>query len=146
MPFISLVRFGPGSIATLSILAILAVMLYILGFGYLAILPAAGDVLIFAVKSTEVLQLSRPEEKQLAGKRCLVIKRVSKDQTGIVRVFTDDSRLDPEMWSAELARGEVVEEGRTAKVVGIRSIILMIEEDIVARMDLDQEITKQGDL
>lgn len=127
--FFSLARFGPGSIATLSLLALLAAGLYLIGLKYFAILAAAACIFIFAIKSFEIIQLSRPKERELAGKICLVIKRVSADQRGIVKVYRDGTNLDPETWSAELARGGMIEEGKTAKIVGIRSIVLQVEDD-----------------
>ncbi len=127
--FFSLARFGPGSIATLSLLALLAAALYLLGLKYFSILPAASCVLIFAIKSVEILQLSRPEERRFVGKRCLVIKRVGVDQRGVVKVYRDGTNLDPETWSAELACGGMIEEGKTAKIVGMRSIVLQVEDD-----------------
>ena len=129
MAFFSLARFGPGSIATLSLLALLAAVLFLFGLKYFAILAAAGGILIFAIKSVEILQLSKPEERQLVGKRCLVIRRVSASQRGVVKVYRDATNLDPETWSAELARGVVIEEGKTAKIVGMRSIVLQVEDD-----------------
>ena len=129
MAFFSLARFGPGSIATLGLLALLAAALYLLDLKYFAILAASGFILIFGIKSFEIIQLSRPKERQFVGKKCLVIRRVSLDQRGVVKVYRDGTNLDPETWSAELARGAMIEEGKTAKIVGMRSIVLQVEDD-----------------
>ncbi|MHB2037041.1 MAG: NfeD family protein [Nitrososphaerales archaeon] len=95
----------------------------------MVLFPAAGGIAILAIKFSESIELSKPEEKRLVGKRCLVIIRVSPEQRGVVKVYNGESYLDPETWSAESAYGEVIEEGKVAKVVGMRSIILEVEED-----------------
>lgn len=49
-----------------------------------------------------------------------------------MKVYNDGGQLDSELWSAELAQGddeEEIAENQTAKVVGIRSIILLIEKE-----------------
>lgn len=127
--FLSRARFGPGSIATLAVLATLAALLYLLHLVFFGVLVAACDILIFGVKSIETLHLSWPEERIIVGKRCLVISRVSAGQRGIVKLYRDENHLDPETWSAEATRDRVIEEGKTARVVGMKSIILEIEED-----------------
>ncbi len=62
-----------------------------------------------------------------------MIKKVgSGGRKGIVKVYNDGGQLDSELWSAELAQGddeEEIAENQTAKVVGIRSIILLIEKE-----------------
>jgi|GEM_PF-1991556 hypothetical protein len=129
VPFLSFARFGPGSIILLSLLALFAILLFIFGLRYLAILPAVSAILIFAVKSLEVLQLGSPDDKNPIGKKCLVIKKVSSRERGLVRVYQKDGSLNPELWSAETTGHFEIEEGRTAKVVGMKSIVLLIERD-----------------
>jgi hypothetical protein len=107
----------------------MAILLYKTGFHYLAILPIVTGSLIFVVKAGEIIQLDRPKERQIVGKRCLVVKRASREKAGVVRLYSDEGSLDPETWSAELARGDTIEEGITARVTGIRSIILIIDKD-----------------
>ena len=58
-----------------------------------------------------------------------MVMPIRPEQRGVVRVYNDESHLDPETWSAESACGEAIGEGKVAKVVGIRSIILEVEAD-----------------
>lgn len=125
--FFSLMRFGPGTIAILAILLVLALGMYFAHIGYLAILVGGVLVLIFIVKSIEVINPGLPEERKLAGSSCLVIKAVTKETRGIVKLYRDNGELDPELWSAELAEGEEMPEGSKARVVAARGIILQVK-------------------
>lgn len=69
-------------------------------------------------------------ERKIVGQKCLVIKRISKGERGIVRIYKESGDLDPELWSAEGEKGTEIEENRIAKIVGIRSIIVPIEQDL----------------
>ena len=53
------------------------------------------------------------------------MKRVRKGSQGIVKISRSDGTLDLELWSAE-SECEI-EEGKKARVAGIRSIVLLIE-------------------
>lgn len=128
MPLFSRTRFEPDTIAVMAVLGLVAGLLYFFGMKYLAIPPAIGVVTIFTVNAIETIQVSDPEDRQPLGKKCLVVKRMDANRRGIVRVFSDDSHLSYETWSAESNQARAIEEGRTAKVVGLKSIILLVEE------------------
>jgi membrane protein implicated in regulation of membrane protease activity len=125
VPFLSLARFGPGSIAILMLLALAAILLSFFALGYLALMFAVAFGIIFGVKSIEVLQLSSPEEKSFIGMKCCVIKSVSKGERGVVKVLNLDGTASAELWSAESDHS--IAEGAFAVITGIRSIILTIE-------------------
>ena len=129
--FLSLARFGPGSIAILSALIMLSILLIMTKFDYFAIMVGIATVSIFAVKSVEMLQLGTPEEKKLLGRKCLVVKQVKRNERGVVKVFRDDGSLDPELWSAESMSHEEISENQICRIVGLRSIIALIEPEIV---------------
>ncbi|MDG6906329.1 MAG: NfeD family protein [Nitrososphaerota archaeon] len=128
-PLLCRARFGLGPIVVMSVLVIMMIALYRMGFKYLAILPAAVGILIFTVKSMEKIQLQEPEQRKIVGKKCLVVRETRKNQSGVVRLYTETGSLDNEMWSAESAHGDTIEEGRYAKVVGLRGIFLIIENE-----------------
>jgi len=132
--FFSLMRFGPGTIAIFAMLLVLALGLYFAHIGYLAILVGAVLVLIFIVKSIEVINPGLPEERKLAGSSCLVVKDVTKETRGIVKLYRDNGELDPELWSAELVEGEEIQEGSNARAVAARGIILRVEASQPTRM------------
>jgi membrane protein implicated in regulation of membrane protease activity len=121
---LSKVRFGPGIIVMLSAIALTAVILYLSGHAYLAAIVAAVLILLFGVKSMEIIHLSRPENRPLVGRRCIVMRRVGKEKVGVVRVYGPHGRLDPELWSAE-SEYEILE-GQEAIVAGMRSIVLIV--------------------
>ena len=129
-PFFSRGRFGPGMISILSILvALVIILIFYLKLYYLAFLPAIVAIFLFGVKYFELIQSPKPTEKKLIGQTCLVIKKVTRNERGIVRIHKEGGDLDPELWSAELATidNTEIQENQTAKVVGIRSVILLIE-------------------
>lgn len=84
-------------------------------------------ITILSVKFFEKIEYEKPKERKLIGQRCLVVKKIMPGERGVVKVYREDGRLDPELWSAEskLAIGE----NQTARVVGTRSIILLLEPD-----------------
>jgi membrane protein implicated in regulation of membrane protease activity len=94
------------------------------GHAYLAIISGSTGLVLFAVKSMEIIRLARVEERKLIGQRCLVIKRVGKAGTGVVRVYDRTGRLNPELWSAESTCE--IPEGEEAQIEGMRSIVLLI--------------------
>ena len=115
-------------ISVLSILIVLFISLVYIKLYYLAILPALVAALLFSVKYFELIQSGKPAEKKVIGQKCLVLKKVAGNERGIVRVYRDDGKLDPELWSAELAaNGAEIQENQFARIVGMRSIILLIE-------------------
>jgi membrane protein implicated in regulation of membrane protease activity len=130
VPLLSFSRFGLGTIIMLSFLAVFSLILFYFKVYPLAITFALVAVAIFSVKSFENIQFRRDGGKKLIGQRCFVVKKIAPNERGIVRVYRDDGQLDPELWSAELVTlGQEIVENRTAIVVGMRSIILLVKPD-----------------
>ncbi|MGI0080058.1 MAG: hypothetical protein ACRECH_10585, partial [Nitrososphaerales archaeon] len=125
--FFTIARFGPDAIAVFILLGLGAIFLDAYGFRYISIVTAATLAIIFFVESIEIIHLSSPQRRLLVGAKCLVVTRASKTERGVVRVYAyPDGKLDSELWSAE--SGSLIEEGKFATVIGIRSIILQIEQ------------------
>jgi len=124
-PFLSKVRFGPGVLSMLATITLMGVVLYVWGHVYLAAAFGIIAVLLIGVKSMEIIQLSRLEQRQLVGGRCLVLNEVQKGKGGVVRVYDRKARLDPELWSAESEYS--ISAGQEAEVVGIRTVVLIIK-------------------
>jgi len=124
-PLLSTVRFGPGAITILVLIALTTVVFYISGLQDFAIISGATGAALVGVKSMEIIRLSHPEERQLAGRRCYVVKRLEPGYVGIVRVYDQNGRLEPELWSAESRQS--IAEGQTAEVIQVRSIVLLIK-------------------
>ena len=117
-PLLSKVRFGPGVLSILSFIAFMAALLWAI----YAWLWHSG--LLVGVKSMERIELSRPEERQLVGRRCLVLNGVEKGKGGVVRVYDRKGQLDPELWSAESEYS--ISAGQEAEIVELRTIVLII--------------------
>ena len=84
-----------------------------------------GAVAILLLESAENVQVQKPRQRQLVGRLCLVTKRISKGERGFVKVYDPiEQKLSPEIWSAE--SDSEIEEGKTAIVTGMRSIILRV--------------------
>ena len=94
-PLLSKVRFGPGVLSILSFIAFMAALLYILGHLYLAAAFGTIGALLLGVKSMEIIQLSRPEQRQLIGRRCLVLNEVEKGKEGEYASMTERVSLIP---------------------------------------------------
>ena len=124
-PFLSKVRFGPGVVSILLVIILVGVVLYVCGHVYLAAAFGFIDALLIGVKSMEIIQLGSPEEKQLVGRRCLVVNGVWRGKDGVVRLYDNSGRLDPELWSAESDYS--IAAGQAAEVTGIRTIVLIIK-------------------
>jgi len=123
--YLSKVRFGPGVLSILIFIALMAALFYILGHLYLAAAFGAIGALLLGVKSMEKIQLSRPEKRQLIGRRCLVLSGVEKGKVGVARVYDQRGQLDPELWSAESEYS--ISADQEAEVVGKRTIVLIIK-------------------
>jgi membrane protein implicated in regulation of membrane protease activity len=123
--FLSRARFGPGITGILTSIAAVTVGLYLMGHQYLAVVSAGADILILGVKSMEIIQLSRPEKRELVARKCLVVKRIERGKMGVVRTYSRGQILDAELWSAE--SDQEIPEGRTAIVTGLRSIVLLVK-------------------
>jgi membrane protein implicated in regulation of membrane protease activity len=124
-PFLSKIRFGPGVLSILAVIILMGVVLYISGHVYLAAAFGIIGALLIGVKSMEIIQLSRPEQRQLVGRRCLVLNGVEKGKGGVVRVYDRKGRLDSELWSAESEYS--ISAGQEGEIVGIRTIVLIIK-------------------
>jgi hypothetical protein len=127
--FFTIARFEPDSIAILGLLCLASFVLYEYGLVLSAGISAGAFAIIFCIESAERIHLGTAKPSQIVGSRCLVINRVAgRADRGIVRVYEEeDGELNPELWSAE--SGSTIEEGRTALVTGIRSVILLVEEE-----------------
>jgi membrane protein implicated in regulation of membrane protease activity len=132
-PLLSTVRFGPGVITIMSVIALVAVAFYILGHTFLAAFFATLDCLLFAVKSMEIIQLSPPEQRTLIGRWCIVVSRVQRGKGGVVQIYDAAGSLDPELWSAESEYD--IPEGEEALVVDIRTIVLIVKPTRAAEDD-----------
>jgi membrane protein implicated in regulation of membrane protease activity len=124
-PLFSRARFGPGSIAFLSLIAIIAILFYLFSLKTFALLLGSVGVLLFGVKSMERIEVTRIEERKLVGETCRVVKPVRKGKPGIVRLVKPDGTMRSELWSAESANDIGV--GEQARVVGRRSVVLLID-------------------
>ena len=122
-PFLSKVRFGPGVVSILLVIILVGVVLYVWGHVYLAAAFGFIGAFLIGVKSMEIIQLGSPEEKQLVGRRCLVVSGVWKGKDGVVRLYDRSGRLDPELWSAESDYSIAADQ--EAEVAGIRTIVLI---------------------
>jgi membrane protein implicated in regulation of membrane protease activity len=125
--FSNYVRFGPIVYVRVIALGVVALLLYAFGYALFAVIPIVLAVLGVLARSLYVYQRRQPDDKVLVGGRCLVIKGISKEERGIVKVYKKDGLLDNELWSAETKNGENLVEGKDAKIVGLRSIILLVE-------------------
>ncbi len=122
-------RFGGGILILFFGLGLLALLLFLGGFRFQALLPLSAAAIIFVIKLFETVQYEQFKKRNIVGSKCLVLKEARKGDRGIVRIILDDGRLDNETWSAEVAEGITIEQGKTATVVGLRSIILLIRAD-----------------
>ncbi|MDG6924217.1 MAG: hypothetical protein JRN67_13120 [Nitrososphaerota archaeon] len=125
VPYFSTSRFGPGTIGLLIVLSIATIVLYRIGTYFYAGMLLVSVVLIFGVKSIEVLRAGRPEQRSFVGKKCKVVVEVNKEKRGVVKLIRNDGSIDPELWSAEANTSIGI--GEEARVVGINSIILLVE-------------------
>ena len=121
----STVRFGPGAITILVLITLMTIAFYMSGLRYFAVVSAAVGATLCGVKSMEIIRLSHPKKRQLIGRRCHVVKRVERGGMGIVRVYGQNGRLEPELWSAESS--QTIAEGQTAEVMQLRSIVLRVK-------------------
>lgn len=127
LPIFSYRRFGPGGLLRIFLLALLSFFLYAFGYAIFAIIPIILAVLTVLTSSLVIFQPRKPDQRVIVGGKCIVIRNISKAQRGVVKVYKEDGNFHHELWSAESANGAMIEEGRDAKVVGIRGIILQVE-------------------
>jgi hypothetical protein len=120
-------RFGPGALLRIFLLALLSFFLYAFGYAIFALIPVILVALTVLTNSLVIFQPRKPDQRLIVGGKCHVVRNISRAQRGVVKVYKQDGNFDHELWSAESANGEIIEEGRDAKVVGIRGIILQVE-------------------
>ena len=120
-------RFGLGALLRIFLLALLSFFLYVFGYAIFAIIPVILVVFTVVTNSLVIFQPRKPDQRLIVGGKCHVIRSISRAQRGVVKVYKQDGNFDHELWSAESANGAMIEEGRDAKVVGIRGIILQVE-------------------
>jgi membrane protein implicated in regulation of membrane protease activity len=77
------------------------------------------------VKSMEIIELGRPDERTVIGSRCVVVSRVQRGKGGVVRVYDPAGILDSELWSAESEYE--IPAWEEALVVGMRTIVLIVK-------------------
>jgi hypothetical protein len=123
-PFFTIARFEPDTLGVFGLLAAATAALLVTGSVYLPLLTSGVLLVIFAIESSETIQLDRVKERRIVGARCLVLKGASSTERGLARLFRADGRLDPELWSFEAA--SPIEEGETALVRSMRSVILEV--------------------
>jgi membrane protein implicated in regulation of membrane protease activity len=119
--FFTIARFDPDSWFVYGLLATMTLILYAIGFSYLAIAPAAAICAIFGVEAQEVLYLESREDKQIVGAKCTVVRQVSKAERGVVKLA---GTPEWELWSAE--SDVSIREGDLALVSGINGITLLV--------------------
>jgi membrane protein implicated in regulation of membrane protease activity len=100
----------------------MAIVLYVMGTSYLAIAPVSIICGIFAIEATEVIHLENPDEKQVVGSKCSVVRQISKTERGVVKLL---GMPDWELWSAE--SDIPIGEGNVAFVSGIKGITLQVK-------------------
>ena len=127
LPFFGYRRFGPGRLLRIFLLVLMSFFLYAFGYAIFAIIPVILAIFTVLTNSLVVFQPRKPDQRLIVGGKCHVIRNISRAQRGVVKVYKQDGNFDHELWSAESANGVMIEEGRDAKVVGIRGIILQVE-------------------
>lgn len=102
------------------------IALYYWGFWYLSYVVMLALLVLLCIESTETISLSRAENRQIIGAKCLVIREATLDSRGIVKLFDSNGDLDGELWSTEFSN-TLASEGSIVQVVAIKSIVLQIE-------------------
>ncbi|MDG6997676.1 MAG: hypothetical protein JRN15_01015 [Nitrososphaerota archaeon] len=125
VPYFSILRFGPGMIVILAILAIVTFLLFHIGAYLYSSVFLVTLILIFVIKSGEVLLEGRPEQKTYLGRECRVIVGIDKGKRGVVKLLRSDGNVDPELWSAE--SDSQISAGELARVIEMRTIVLVVE-------------------
>jgi membrane protein implicated in regulation of membrane protease activity len=109
----------------MSAFAVVTVLLFEFGLRYAALVTLSAVFVLFGLESAEMIQLDSVKERKLVGVDCLVTKKISKGERGLVRIYDQEvGRFSSEVWSAESSAP--LEEGAIARVVGMRSIILRV--------------------
>ena len=122
--FFSRLRWGPGSIATVVIVAVVAVLMILEGAASGdMVLEASGwilvviDAIIVVVKGLERISPTRRQEDHLIGARGLVVMPITPSRPGVVRVGN-------ELWSA--TSDEEIPSGAEVTVVAREGLYLRV--------------------
>jgi membrane protein implicated in regulation of membrane protease activity len=138
--FFTIARFGPDSVGILGGLGAAAFLLYYYNLDLLSVAVALCFAVVFAAESSEVIDLGHVSRSTYVGGKCLVVRKISRGERGVVKVMKSDGEFSSELWSAE--SDSLVEQGTIARVVGIESIILQVvaEKEIEQEMNVPKEI------
>jgi membrane protein implicated in regulation of membrane protease activity len=124
-PIFSSARFDEDSIIVYPLLTIVTAGLYFSGFPYFALIPALLLAMIFAVEISERVILVPLKKVQVLGNKCMVMKRVSYGEKGVVKIVDNAGISQWELWSAE--SNYDFEEGSIARVKKVDGLYLQIE-------------------
>jgi membrane protein implicated in regulation of membrane protease activity len=124
-PVFSSARFDEDSIIVYPLLIITTAGLYFGGFPYFALIPALVLVMIFVVEVSERVILVPLKKAQILGNKCMVMKRVSYGEKGVVKIIDNTGISQWELWSAE--SNYDFEEGSIARVKNVDGLFLQIE-------------------
>jgi membrane protein implicated in regulation of membrane protease activity len=130
--FFTIARFEPDSMLIYATLVTMAVILYATGFSYIAIMPVVTLGTILTVESLETIRLEHPPTRQLLGKRCRVLRQISKAEKGVVKIADPQGRDSWELWSAESTAS--LQEGSTALITGMRGGMILEVQPIDANV------------
>jgi membrane protein implicated in regulation of membrane protease activity len=126
-PIFSSARFDEDSAIIYPILILATAGLYFSGFRYFVLIPALVLVSIFAIEASErVTLVSSKKGVLIPGRKCVIVKRVSLGENGVVKVIDDAGTPQWELWSAQTTNHDF-EEGSIARVKRIDGLFLQIE-------------------
>jgi hypothetical protein len=141
--FFTIARFEPDTLAVFGVLAAAAAaLLFIFRSTYLSALTIVVFAVIFLIEASETINLGRAESREIVGARCFVLKVSSGTQRGIARLFKADGQLEMELWSFEAS--SPLEEGETAIVSGMNSVILRVTPMMTRGSPLDEAQSVAG--
>ncbi|MGC9210032.1 MAG: NfeD family protein [Acidilobus sp.] len=124
--FFSRLRWGPGSVATVVLVAVAALALIWSGYSQRdAVLEALGwflsfiDVIIVLVKGLERITPKTPPPEDIVGAEGVVVLKISPPRAGVVKVRG-------EMWSA--TADEEIKEGEKVIVTARQGLYLKVKK------------------
>ncbi len=124
-PIFSSARFDEDSIIVYPLLSIVTAGLYFSGYKYFALIPALILVMIFTIEVSERVILVPLKKVRVLGNKCVVMKRVSYGEKGVVKIIDNTGLPQWELWSAQSSYD--FEEGSIAKVKEVDGLFLQIE-------------------